>query len=63
MQAYKIRLNFVDTNMKYETLFENNKCWYCGHLNSIYVLLEHPVWYMKLPPACLLSWGSTYFWF
>ena len=43
MQTYKILLSFVDANLNYETCFENNKCWCCGHLNSEYILLGHPV--------------------
>ena len=44
IQTYKIGLNFVDTNLNYETFLENNKCWCCGHLYSVYILLGHPVY-------------------
>ena len=37
IQAYKIELNFVDTDLNYETFLGNNECWCCGHLNSIYI--------------------------
>ena len=43
IQTDKIGLNFVDTNLNYETFLENNKCWCCGHLNGAYILLGHPV--------------------
>ena len=42
-QTNKIVLNFVDTNLNYETFIESKKCWCCGHLNSLYILLGHPV--------------------
>ena len=42
----KLGLNFVDTDLNYETFLGNTKCWCCGcgHLNSVYILLGHPVY-------------------
>ena len=49
IQTYTIGLNFVDTDLNYETFLGNNECWCYGHLSSEYILLGHPVF------ICLLA--------